>query len=658
MADIKTLYGNPLRDSLSVHFSADGSGNPVYPEKPSNLLVNADGSVDFGSADEMVLIVDKGVIWTDGAWNESNGNIQSSWKMRTIQHIPTKADKIVVTDTTRVRGIELLAWDSSNSYVGVWDATNKVWITTELMSTEINLAEVVGLYPTYRFRLNVRFTSNVVDYTVGDVIQWAYKQIDFVDKKIGGVDEALLFDNNTINVIDGFSLIGYRGTITKDSTYVCTDFIDVSDRIGNTIQFNSTVVRNNTGFSVYDKGMNWIDGMWGNSPDLASHDLVSDICPQRIVWTLPENAYYVKACMKKSWYSDPSDFNFVFYTTGKGDKAHESYDRNFITIAHKGYGYAGIADTLQAFINAAEAGFRAVEIDCQRTSDGVYCVSHNSSDTFYRNGTAESVNIPSSTWASLKGLTVDEDGEYPLATLASVFNTLRKYKMDYFVIDLKTGNNEEIMQIARRCGVAEQVMLSYYSMTSFIADLATVQKYPNIAVRFTPNGTQAQWEQIRNAIPNMLFTDVNISDGGAGTYFPKSFTWGIPILCSGVQESTKDKMSPVASGAMSQTTLQYSPKDFLEMVALDYNQFPTLTPSVNSISISGTGNTTITVTSSVDDPACHVFAYSDDLTVCDVYQSSFGASASIKVTGVSAGTANLIVFTASGEQLTIPVNVT
>ena len=93
------------------------------------------------------------------------------------------------------------------------------------------------------------------------------------------------------------------------------------------------------------------------------------------------------------------------------------------------------------------------------------------------------------------------------------------------------------------------------------------------------------------------------------------------------------------------------------MVALDYNQFPTLTASADSISISGTGNTTITVTSSIDDPACHVFAYSDDLTVCDVYQNTFGASASIKVTGVSAGTAKLIVFTASGEQLTIPVTV-
>lgn len=655
MADIKSLYGNALRDGLAVHFSADGQGNPVYPTKASNLIIGTDGSVAYGSADGMVLTEDKGVIYATMKWKETDGGVQNASRMRTLQYIPVLAEKIVVTDTTVVEGIEILAWTSEGVYVGAWNGTT--WGTTEAYFTEIRLADLVEAYPTYKYRLNVKYATGANVYAVGDYIKWAYKQIDYVAKTADYLDGLMMFDSSSISVIDGITLNGANGYIATDSTYVTTDFIDVSNRIGNTIQFNATIVANPVGFALFDKGQNYIGGMWGNNPNLASYGLVSNNCPQRIIWTLPENTYYVRACMKKEWYSEPSDFNFVFYVSNKGNKAHESYDRNFISIAHKGYGGSTIADTLQAFIDAAEAGFRAVEIDCRKTSDGVYCVSHNASITLYSGGTSASYTIESSNWADLKGKTIDSAGLYPIPTLASVFNTLRKYKMDYFVIDLKTGNNDEIMQIARRCGVAEQVMLSYYSMTTFIDDLATVQKYPNIAVRFTPNGTQAQWEQIRNAIPNMLFTDINISEGGAGTYFPKSFTWGIPILCSGVQESTKDKMSPVASGAMSQTTLQYSPKDFLEMIALDYDQFPTLTASADSISLSGTGNTTITVTSSIDDPACHVFAYSDDLTVCDVSQTAFGASASIKVTGVSAGTANLIVFTASGEQFTIPVTV-
>lgn len=654
MADIKSLYGNALRDGLAVHFSADGSGNPVYPTKASNLLVGTDGSVAFGSADEMVLAEDKGVIYTTKRWRETDGGVQNASKMRTLQYIPVSAEKIVVTDTTVVEGIEILAWTSEGAYVGAWNGTT--WGTTETYFSEIPLADLVEAYPTHKYRLNVKYASGADYYSVGNYIKWAYKQIDYVARTADNLGGWMLFDTSSIGVVDGVGINGANGRVaTTYINYVATDFVDVSNRISNTIQFNGTIVANPIGFAIYDKGKNYIGGMWGNNPNLADYGLVFAECPQRIIWTLPENAYYVRACMHKSWYSEPSDFNFVFYVSNKGNKAHESYDRNFIAIAHKGYGGADIADTLQAFISAAEVGFRAVEIDCRKTSDGVYCVSHNASITLYSNGSSASYTIESSNWADLKGKTIDADGQYPIPTLASVFNTLRKYKMDYFVIDLKTGTNDEIMRIARRCGVAEQVMLSYYSMTSFIADLATVQKYPNIAVRFTPNGTQAQWEQIRNAIPNMLFTDVNISDGGASGYFPKSFTWGIPILCSGVQDSTKDRMAPVAAGAMSQTTLQYSPKDFLEMAVLDYNQFPTLTPSVNSISLSGTGSTTVTVASSIDDPACWAFGYSSDLTVCDVIQPTFGASASIKVTGVSAGTANLIVFTASGEQLTIPV---
>jgi hypothetical protein len=64
------------------------------------------------------------------------------------------------------------------------------------------------------------------------------------------------------------------------------------------------------------------------------------------------------------------------------------------------------------------------------------------------------------------------------------------------------------------------------------------------------------------------------------------------------------------------------------------------------------------VTTDIDNPACWPFAYSDDLTVFEVAQTAFGDTATITITGVSVGTANLIVFSATGEQLIIPVTVT
>ena len=200
-------------------------------------------------------------------------------------------------------------------------------------------------------------------------------------------------------------------------------------------------------------------------------------------------------------------------------------------------------------------------------------------------------------------------------------------------------------------------MLSYYSMQSMIADLDFLKKYPSVTIRFTPNGTQAQFEQIRNALPNMLYSDINLSEGGYRTLVPNSLSWNIPILCSGVEESTVKYMAPIAAGAMSQTSLQYSPTDFHSMIALNYNQFPTLSADKQSVNISSGSNTTITVESSIDDIACYAFAYSSDLTVFNVYTDSIGIASSFRINAVHQGTADLIVFTATGEQLAIPVTV-
>ena len=94
MSKIKSLYGNPLHDSLAVHYTENASGDPIYPPKASNLIINPDGSTAYGSADGMIAVSDKSVIYTTAKWRETDGGVQNGYRMRTLQFIPVSAEKI------------------------------------------------------------------------------------------------------------------------------------------------------------------------------------------------------------------------------------------------------------------------------------------------------------------------------------------------------------------------------------------------------------------------------------------------------------------------------------------------------------------------------------------------------------------------------------
>lgn len=658
MADIKYLYGNPIKDGFAVHFPVSADA-PVYPSKKSNVTIDTDGTMGYGSADETVLIAGTDVFFASGYINPSTGAwTNSGTRSTSLDKMTLNSEYITTSDTEKVSGFCIHGYDSEGQYVGAWNPSTQTWTETTSYSEEIDTAAIVEKYPNYTFRITAARVSTVTNSDVRRYLQFGFKKDNYTAIQSEGTSEAILFDTSGITVIDSAYILGFSAFVAEDDNYVCTDYIDISNRIGDTIKFNCTVRTNPIGFTVFDKGKKPISGAYGNMAGLSDYGLVARNEPQNITWNLRKDAYYIRATMLKSFYSEPSDFGFKFYVSAKGNEAKTSYNRNFITIAHKGYGNANIANTLQSAINAAEAGFKAIEIDCRKTSDGVWVVAHNDVNTLYNNGTAVSVTISSSTWASIRGLTVNNNSEYHLATLVSMFNTLKRYNVDFFILDRKVGTNAELMEVAGRCGAVDHVMLSYYSMESLVADLDTLKKYPTVAIRVDPDGTQEQWNQIRAAIPNKIYADINISDSSKNTRYPKSFAWKIPILCSGVTADNAVVMAPVAAGAMSNLTLQFSPMQFIEMVSLDFGLQPTLTASTDNISISGTGTQTVTVTTDIDDPACWAFAYSDDLTVFEVTQTAFGDTATITITGVSAGTANLIVFSATGEQLIIPVTVT
>lgn len=658
MADIVSLLGNPLKDKYAVHFPVD-SGNPAYPTKPSNIIVKTDGAIEYGSVEDTVSAINKDVFTTYMKYKASDGTVVNGSNIaRSFHWIPKESDIIKVDSTGYVTGIELLAWNSDDTYVGVWDAENESFVTTEKFYTEIKYKKVYTAYPSYKFKLSFTIDNSSISSKEARLhVLWIDTDYEITKDTVNDSQNVMLFDTNSITVIDGILLNGATGIVSADSAYVTTDFIDISKRINNVIEFNGTIKSNVIGFSIYDKGRQWIDGLWGSSPNLSNYGYIAGDGIQHITWTVPENAYYLRVCILKEFYSAKTDFNVKFLTVNQQNIADKEYDTSFISIAHKGYGGSSIADTLAAFISAGEAGFTAVEIDCRRTTDGIYVVSHNDTNTLYKNGSSQSVTISSSTWANMKGKCVDSSEKYPLCTLAQVFNTLKRYKVRYYIIDLKTGSNAEIMALARRCGVISQVMLSYYTQQSLLDDLEMIAKYPQISVRFTPELTPTAYNAVKAAIKNQLFADVNLSDGGV-TYFPKALSMQLPILFSGIQESNKYVMAGLAAGAMAQTTLQYSPYDFAKMIDLNLNQFPTLTTETESVSISTSTNATVTVVSDIDDPACWIYGYSDDLSVCNVSQSSYGDEVTFTVSKVDAGTANLIVFTPTGEQLVIPVTAT
>lgn len=595
-------------------------------------------------------------------WNESTGAQGANTAARCLGYIPADADRIFITDETKVAWFELLAWDSEDTYIGVWNVTSGSWSKSVCTYKSINLKEIVAEYPTYKFRMNANVVSGsgVAYLDIDKYIGFGYPKNRIISGKIADIDNAFLFDNNKITIVQNAYINGNGGGVAlNQSNYVCTDYVDVSSRVNNEISFYSSIVANPIGCAWYDAGKNYLGGIWGNMSNLSELGYSSIQLPQKITVELPENACYIRASMYSSYYSQPLDFDFDFYEAREPYAEPASYKGNFMTIAHKGYSSQATENSLEAFIRAAEAGFKAVEIDCRKTSDGIWVCSHNDSVTLYASGTGTSYTIATTPWSDMKGKTLDSNGIYPLAKLSTVLNALRKYDV-IFVLDRKVGTNAELLKLARRCGVENQIILSYYNQTSLSDDLSLLAKYPTVGVRFTPSLTKAQYDSVRDAIPNPLYADINFYDYRGSTkneLLCNALSYPIPILASGMSAETKNVIAPIASGAMSNTTLQYSPKDFIDAISLDYSQNPTLTASSNSISVGVGEEVSLTASSDINDPACYPYAYSDDLSIFKVSVMNVSAQTSIYVTGRSAGTANLIVFSATGEEIRIPVTV-
>lgn len=331
------------------------------------------------------------------------------------------------------------------------------------------------------------------------------------------------------------------------------------------------------------------------------------------------------------------------------DIGGSSNDKNCKIIAHRGYHVNAAQNTIQAFKDAANAGFNWIEIDVRKTVDGIYVMSHDNAVTMYNNGSSVSVNIANSNYSTIKYYTWDSAGKYKICTLQAVFNTMKLYDMK-MIIDLKSGSNAEVMELVTLAGATDNIMLTWQSADSI--DL--YKKYDHVPIRIYASHYDDMLYLQENTV-NPLYADFNATNDYQS--IPKALAAGVPLLFSGCTRENKSIWQVLASGVMANLDLNISYEDFVGLLDIDYDVVATITPSVQSVSVSVGNTSSVTAESNVSTPGGYIYGYTLDPKVATVVQNTWGASVSFTVTGVASGATILRLFTGSGEIVEIPVTV-
>lgn len=316
-------------------------------------------------------------------------------------------------------------------------------------------------------------------------------------------------------------------------------------------------------------------------------------------------------------------------------------------IAHRGYHAIASQNTIQAFKDAAEAGFNWIEIDVRKTADSIYVMSHDNAVTMYNNGSSVSVNIANANYSTIKNYTWDGAGKYKLCTLQAVFNAMKLYDMK-MIIDLKTGSNAEVMELASLSGAVDRIMLTYKTADTF--DI--YKKYDSVPVRIYASYYDEILAMQENTT-NPLYADFNVQ--GDYQALPKALSAGLPLIFSGCTLNNKAIWQVLANGVMANTDLNISYDEFIDALDVDYDVVATITPSAQSVNVSLNGTSTLTATSNIATAGGYIYGYTLNPKIATVVQNTWGASVSFTVTGIASGSTVLRLFTGSGEIVEVPV---
>ena len=364
--------------------------------------------------------------------------------------------------------------------------------------------------------------------------------------------------------------------------------------------------------------------------------------------------------------SNISDTAVTQNSTFSSKKINELTNLKKITCvigAHRGYHAKYPQNTIAAYRAAYEAGFQWCEIDIRVMKDGMYVMSHDNAITLYNNGVATAVNLKNSNYQDIKDYTWDTEGLYRINTLSETLAQTKDLDAVYY-LDCKNDTEEcrrDIIEIAARMGVIHRCWMLLPVAMSDVA-----KKYPELTVT-VPVG-KSEWSDIvnyRELYPyNKCYVVVNVSSSDPvyiGRSISRAQVLGLPIVACGITESNQNMFVPYIAGMYANLDLNFTCEEFVDMLKFCKNGYGfeiAINKDSLSLSVGDTDETLIGSTSaSEEEGAGWVYAYSEDPAVCDVYNISYGASATIRVTGISEGTTNAVFFCSSGDVKKIPITV-
>lgn len=343
----------------------------------------------------------------------------------------------------------------------------------------------------------------------------------------------------------------------------------------------------------------------------------------------------------------------IYDVHGNVIQSGQSSSINCKIIAHRGYHAIAKQNTIAAFKAASDAGFKWIEIDIRKCADGIYVMSHDDSVTLYNNGTAMSVRISTSNYSNIKSYTWDSAGKYNLCTLQAVFNSMKLLDM-HMICDKKSGTNTDIMNIASMCGAVDRVMLSYGSFAAALDDVELLKKYDNVPIRVYPIG-YLNYLLLKDEISNPIYADYNATgDFGA---LATALACEIPIIFSGCTKTNFNIWSVLANGCMANLNLNITYEEFYNYLNNNYDRPTTITPSVQSVSVSVNSTAMVTASSDLSSAGGYVYGYTLNPNVATVVQNAFGQNVSFTITGIATGSTTLRLFDGCGEIVNIPVTV-
>lgn len=339
-----------------------------------------------------------------------------------------------------------------------------------------------------------------------------------------------------------------------------------------------------------------------------------------------------------------------------------NHKTNCQIAAHRGYFVKSFQNTSAAFLEAMENGFTWVEIDIHQCSDGVYVLGHDATVTLYNNGVATSVNLPSTEYNTIKGYTWDAAGKYSIETLMGAWNNL-KTKDLWYICDLKTGNNADLVSMASMTGMLDRIMLSYRSTAQLEQEMELLNKNKNVPIRIAPSGYDdifiAELAEVRSKVENPTYININANYvTRKEQVMPLALALDFPLIFSDCATYNKNVWCVLASGVMAEGSNNISYLDMVDMLTHEYTGNVNITVSADTASVATGETQTLTASADVDDVSGYLYVKPLNPSIATVYQRSFGNSISLEVKGISTGDATVRVFNGGGNFKDIKVNVT